>query len=68
MLGDEYCMSFSALNRAANTEIHGASLMSPTELFAAETRQTNQQVALEDRRALPAVCIQRCQAPIGLGA
>ena len=51
-------MSFSALNRAANTEIHGASqpsLMSPIELFAAETKHTLQQVALEDRRALSAV-------------
>ena len=48
LLGDEYCMSFSALNRAANTEIHGASLMSPIELlFAAETKQTLQQVALK---------------------
>ena len=55
LLGDEYRMSFSALNRAAYTEIHGASLMNPIELFAAETKQTLQQVALEDRRALSAV-------------
>ena len=70
---DEYCISFSALAWAAkNSEIHGGWLMSPIELSAAETKQALQQVALEDRRILSAFgqrfCLQRFQAPIGLGA
>ena len=64
-------MSVSALARAANSEIHGGSIMNPIVLSAAETKQTLQQVALEDRRIMSAVgqrfCLQLSQAPIGLG-
>ncbi len=50
-LGEDFCVPFRTLSRDATEEIELDSLP-PAQLFAAETKQLLQRVALQDRRAL----------------
>ena len=50
-LGEDFCVPFRTLSRDATEEIEHDSLP-PAQLFAAETKQLLQRVALQDRRAL----------------